>query len=83
MIIVACGGLGLALAAWMFFLASLTPQPAQKALIFTVVGVLSGLVMAGVGLVGRSQVLTGGRSGDGFSTAIGQSVFENFTSNGS
>ncbi len=60
MILVAFGFLGLAIAAWMFFLASLTPQPAQKALIFEVVGGLSGFVMAVVGLVGRSQVLTGG-----------------------
>ena len=60
MVIVACGGLGLALAAWMYFFASLTSEPAQKALVFKVVGVLSGFVMAGVGLVGRSQVLTGG-----------------------
>ncbi len=60
MILVAWGGLGLALAAWIYFFASLWSQPPQKALVYEVVGGLSASVMAVVGLVGRSQVLTGG-----------------------
>jgi len=59
MILVAFGGLGLVLAAWMYFFASLWSQPPQKALVYEVMGVLSAIVMAVVGLVGRSQVLTG------------------------
>src|SRR5208337_296289 len=45
---------------WMYFFASLWSQPPQKALVYEVMGFLSALVMAVVGLVGRSQVLTGG-----------------------
>ena len=55
-IAVACGFLGLALAALLYFFAKVSSQPE---LVDKVVGGLSAVLIAVVGLVGRSQVLTG------------------------